>query len=410
MSATAFIADLKIRAKELKARSEFRTLNSVTAYTGRYVWIEGIRYLNVGSNDYLGLSVNAALIARVRSYLDKGTGNCSSRLILGNSTLYRQVEDLIAEWKDMDRALVLSSGYAINVAVMQSLAVSQRRTIFLFDRLVHASMIDGVRATGKKWESFKHNDLIDLERLLIKYHNDKEVWHIVVLTEAVFSMDGDLAPILDILMLAKKYDVLCYIDEAHALGVYGVEGSGFSREFRFKDYPNVISVGTFGKSVGVGGAYIAATSVMTEHFINTMRSFIYSTALAPVVLGTIFESIKIIRSHPELGKSLIRKSIFLRKALKDELKHHTANPSIIHTEMLAATSPIIPVTVGSSEVALALSNHLRRNGIWAPAIRPPTVRRNCARIRLSLNDLLLESDLKDVVASIADFFKNENVR
>ncbi len=390
-----FFAKLQTQAAGRSAALNTRALTTIDAYTGRTVTIAGKEYLNFAGNDYLGLSVHPVLLQRAQAYLAQAGGNCSSRLILGNNSLYDKLETRLAIWKGMESVLVLSSGYALNVAALNAMAQLMPNIVFLLDKLVHASLIDGVRLSHKHWERFPHNQLTQLEELLAK-HN-KAGRQCVIVTEAVFSMDGDRAPLAELLRLTRKYKALCYIDEAHAVGVFGTAGEGFSREFNFAAYPEVISVFTFGKAFGAAGAAIATAAPLRDAFINTMRSLIFSTALPPVVLGTILESLKLLSApaNTQWGAELLAKAAQLRTRLAQQ-----------GIDTAASESQLIPVITGSNERALALAEALRNAGIWAPAIRPPTVPPATARVRLSLNALLRNEDIERAVQCIGQFFAN----
>lgn len=323
---------------------------------------------NFSSNDYLGLSQHPGVKeAYQRSIAQHGAGATASRLLYGGSAPHHQLEKFISEAKGTEAALTFSSGYATAVGAITS--ILRKGDTVILDKLCHASLIDGARMSGATLRVFPHNNLTKLEHLLSN-HPPGNASRTLVITESIFSMDGDTAPLLEINRLSKQYGALLMVDEAHALGILGKTGMGLAEHLGIQDQID-FHMGTLGKAAGVAGGYIAATQVWIDLLINKARSLIYSTAPPPGQAAAAVKALQIISS--EEGSAL-------RAQLWKNITafHHSANLST------APTSAIIPWVVGSSDAALQLSTKLRQKGYLIPAIRFPTVPKNTARLRITL--------------------------
>ena len=323
--------------------------------------------LNFCSNDYLGLARHSLLKQRSAEFMARyGAGSTASRLICGSYECFEHVEKKLADLKQTESALILNSGFQANVSVLPALA--SPGTLILSDQWNHNSLIQGALLARCRKIVFKHNDLADLRRLLVK-NRDRGFNRILIVTESVFSMDGDQSDIDALVALAAEFQALLVVDEAHATGVLGEEGMGLSCG-RNVD----VVIGTFGKACGSFGSYIACSEKLRDYFINCCSGFIYTTALPPSVIGSIDAALDLIPTLKKERLELYRKADFVRSSLK-ELNYNTG-PS---------TTQIIPIIVGDEQGTMELSNWLERNGILATAIRPPTVPKGQSRIRLTLS-------------------------
>lgn len=343
--------------------------------------------INFASNDYLGLAhhpqIQAAYQEAVAQY---GSGSTASRLICGTQPPHQELESLLAEAKRTEAALSFSTGYATSVGVLTAL-LKKGDTVIL-DKLCHASLIDGARLSGAIIRVYPHNHLSKLENLLASTEKKAtSKTRTLVVTESVFSMDGDVAPLQKISQLTRQYNSLLMVDEAHALGVNGPTGMGLAEELNIQNDID-FHMGTLGKAAGVGGGYLAAKQVWIDLLINRARSFIYSTAPPPAQAAAAAEAIKLIRSDE--GKRLRAKLWKNIQTFRDAV-HINGD----------ATSAIIPWMVGESDAALALSTKIRSHGMLVPAIRYPTVPPNTARLRITLRATHQEEEIIKLAKLIA---------
>ncbi len=355
---------------ELDAASLRRTLRPVDSPQLTHAHICGSRLLNFASNDYLGLANHPAVKSAYQGAVEIwGAGSGSSRLICGSLQPHRQLESYLAEAKGKEAALVFANGYATSVGTLSGLL--RKGDTVILDKLSHASLIDGARLSGATIRVFPHNDLAKLEKLLESVtQKSTDESRTLVVTESVFSMDGDIAPLREIIVLKEKYGALLLVDEAHGLGIYGPSGMGLAEHLGCSSGID-LHMGTLGKSAGVAGGYIAAKKAFIDLLVNRARSFIYSTAQPPAQSAAALAGLQIIRS--EEGSAL-------RKRLWSNIQQFAD-----HTQRELPTSAIIPWHVGCSAEALALSKKLQEShGIFAPAVRYPTVPRNTARLRITL--------------------------
>jgi 8-amino-7-oxononanoate synthase len=377
---------IKQELEILKEQNSYRSINSFLHLDSKYIKLNKKKYINLSSNDYLSLSSNKNLKLKIlessENYL---TSHSSSRLITGSSELFEQVENKISEFKSKESALIFNSGYSANLGIIQSL--TNKNSLFLVDKNCHASIIDGIRLGKSDFKRFKHNDLEDLEKLLEKSDPEKIKW---VLVESVYSMDGDILDIIKLVGLKKKYkNTYLYIDEAHGTGVFGKTGKGLTEGF--SAHIDII-IGTFGKALAGFGAFVACSKNIREYLINNCRSFIYSTALAPINLITVLFALKFIAENPNIGNLLLKKSLYVR----DEI-------SKIGYDTLNSHSQIIPIILGSNKKALELSEYLKSNGYWAQAIRYPSVSKGSERVRLSLTAGIEETEINQLLLLLNEY-------
>jgi len=335
--------------------------------TGK-VYREAKEYFDFSSNDYLGLAGHERLKkASCQAVELLGTSASASRLLSGDLEIFHRLEEQVANFKGKESALVFNSGYQANTGIISALC--GRASAVFCDRLSHASIIDGVRQSGAKLFRFEHNDANYLEGLLRKEGGKFE--NCLIVTETIFSMDGDKAPLKEIVDIKERYNCLLMVDEAHATGVFGYSGSGMAEQEGLAEKIDLI-MGTFGKALGGFGAYLACSEAVKQYLINFSRSFIYSTALPPGVIAANIEALNVVRDEPERRKTLLANAAYFRSRLEGaglEVK---------------GDSQIVPVIVGESDRAAELSRELEGSGYWVLAIRPPTVPAGQARLRFSL--------------------------
>lgn len=381
------IEQMQQELQELKEKSNLRKLPAIT-HEGRNVIVDGQRMLNLSSNDYLGLANDRQLRQEFRESLTTETflpTSSSSRLLTGNFGIYDRLEQQLADSFGTEAALTFNSGYHANTGILP--AVSNTHTLILADKLVHASLIDGIRLSAAKCIRYRHNEYNQLERLLQVNHSEYE--RIIVVTESIFSMDGDEADLRKLVRLKKQYpNVLLYVDEAHAFGVRGQRGLGCAEE---QDCINDIDflVGTFGKALASAGAYIVCRKVIREYLINKMRTFIFTTALPPVTVQWTSFMLERLAGFRQRRETLRFLSNQLREALKN--KGYDC-PS---------TSHIVPLITGESCVAIRKAEELQRKGFYALPVRPPTVPEGTSRIRFSLTAEIRESEMEKLINEIS---------
>ena len=345
-----------------------RTLRPVDSCNAGKVCRDDRELVNLSSNDYLGLAnhhnVKLALQEATEQF---GVSSCASRLLSGDMNIHHTLEEEIASRSGKRRALVFSSGYQANVGIISAL-VGKGDAIFS-DRLNHASIIDGIGLSRARCFRFRHNDLEHLETLL-KKHSDGFQTRLIV-TETLFSMEGDQSPVEGIVALKDKYGALLMVDEAHATGVYGPRGRGLVAEKGLTERVELI-MGTFSKALGGFGAYVAGSTPIVEFLINTCRSFIYSTALPPGIAAANLAALETIEKEPHRQTVLRENATWFRNTL------------IARGYDVRGSSQIVPLVVGDAERAVAAGKALEEKGFWVLPIRPPTVPAGEARLRFSL--------------------------
>lgn len=370
--------DRKYQAElEGLAQSDMLRSLKTTRAEGTYIYMDGRRMINLSSNDYLGIATRGDLAQEVEAELHRlgGAGSTSSRLMTGNYEEYQRLEDLLAERFAREAALVFGSGYHMNVGIVPALADSS--TIILADRLVHASMIDGIRLSGCRFERFRHNDLAHLERLLNKYTGAERI---IVMVESVYSMDGDCADLKGLVALKERYpSVMLYVDEAHAIGVFGDTGLGLAEATGTIQQIDLL-LGTFGKALAGMGGYLICSEVIKRYLVNRCRSLIFSTALPPLTIAYDRLAFEALPRYTAERQRLKASSEHLRQRLGE---WGLQTPSQSH---------IIPIVIGGAQQTVQLAERLQALGYYALAVRPPTVPEGSCRLRLSLT---AEIDLAD---------------
>lgn len=366
-----------------------RRLRTIEPLDSRRISVGNREFLNFSSNDYMGLASRPELAERAWEYAKRwGSGSRASRLICGNISPFEIVEKKLAEGKKTEAALVFASGFQLNASVLPAILDSRilgAAPLVFSDRLNHASMHHGCRVSGVRQIRYNHLDLDHLEALLKKHTSIPGPRFI--LSESVFSMDGDQSDILGLIQLKERFDAFLYIDEAHSTGVYGKNGFGFSSY-----YPGKIdlAMGTFSKALGGFGAYAACSQLLKDYLVNRADGFIYSTAPSPPMLGAMDAALDLL---PTLSPE--------RKMLKEKSKKTREGFQSAGLNIGLSSSQIIPVVLGSEEAALAASAALDEEGILAAAIRPPTVPKGASRIRFSLSAAHTAADIDFLVDAAA---------
>ncbi len=363
-----------------------RNLRSVSCRNGNFYGAIGQPLIDASSNDYLGLSQHSLVRARAAEWaLCYGAGAPSSRLVTGTRDITLALESKIAAFKRCEAALLFSTGFQANATVIPALArvgnSKAGKTTIFSDALNHASIIHGIRSAHCTVEIFRHNDIDHLEELL-----ESHTGHKLIITESVFSMDGDRSNLPMLVRIAEQYGAILYVDEAHATGVLGPEGRGLAAECGGID----IVMGTLGKAVGSFGAYIAGSQVLIDYLVNRCAGFIYTTALPPPVLGAVDAALDLIPTLDNERHQLVTNAQRLRDAL---------NISGIGT--LDSTTQIVPAIIGSEKDALAAAKKLGDAGILAVAIRPPTVSPGTSRLRFALSSSIDESNMGYLIDEVS---------
>jgi 8-amino-7-oxononanoate synthase len=365
---------LEIRLAALRQQGLLRELRRVDSPQGKQIQIGGKTLLNFSSNDYLGLANHLALReAAVRAVEKFGVGAGASRLICGSLAPHHELEEALAAFKGTEAALSFSSGYATAVGTI--CALLGKNDIIILDKRVHACIVDAARLSGAALRVFKHNDLGDLERILKsvsgKSGSQPPAASLLVVTESVFSMDGDSSPLPGLVDLKEQYGAWLMVDEAHATGLYGERGQGLASQLGVANRIE-IQMGTLGKALGTSGGYVAGSRKLVDYLVNRARSFVFSTAPPPAAAAAATEAIRLV--HSADGDTL-RQQLWQRVG---EFTPEIRNPKS------TIPSAIIPFIVGGEPAAVAFSAGLCERGFFVPAIRYPTVARGAARLRITL--------------------------
>ncbi|GAB6164698.1 8-amino-7-oxononanoate synthase [Thermostilla marina] len=377
------LAWLNAALEERKAQDLYRSLRDRGSAQRAQIVLDGRQLVNFGSNDYLGLACDERVCRAVVEAVERfGWGAGASPLVTGHSTLHRRLEEKLADFEDTEAALVFPSGFAANCGTLASLA-SQGDVIFN-DRKNHASLWDGSRLSRADVRVYPHNDVRALAKLLERYA--ARYRRRVIVTDTVFSMDGDLAPLPELAELAEKYEAILVVDEAHATGVFGEKGTGVVEHFGLKTRVPV-RIGTLSKALGSQGGFVAGDRCLIEWLVNHARSYIYSTASPAAVAAGSLAALEIVRTEPHRRRELLECAEGLRRALRAQ--GWRLGPS---------ESQIVPVIVGTPDRAVRLSAALYERGFFVPAIRPPTVPEGEACLRISV----IQPHCEEAVARLID--------
>lgn len=372
--------------QERESQLLLRTLHNIGKRKGGNIIIDGKELIDLSSNDYLGLADHPSLLQESKRMAEEyGTSSSASRLMSGDLHIHHLLEEVVADFKGKEASLVFGSGFLANIGIIS--AICQKTDAVFSDRLNHASIIDGILLSGAQFFRFRHNDIGHLENLLKKERAKFKKALIVI--ETIYSMDGDRPPLKEIVNLKKKYNCILMVDEAHATGIFGRNGAGIVEEEDLTHEVDII-MGTFGKALGSYGAYVAASKKTIDYLVNRARSFIYSTALPPSVIGANLTAIEIIKKEPFRRKILLEHVEYFRGLLKNKGFN------------TRGSSQIIPVVIGDNTKAIIVANMLQQHSIFALPIRPPTVPRGEERIRFSVTCYHSEEILYKVAEVLND--------
>ncbi|MGL1933974.1 MAG: 8-amino-7-oxononanoate synthase [Fibrobacterales bacterium] len=368
--------------EKIHALGTNRRLRTITSAPGRALTVEGSEYLNFASNNYLSLANHPSIIAQTQQSLtSKGSGSTGSRLLGGNFQEHHTLEDKIATLKNSEGALLFNSGYNANIGLLTTFAHSD--THIFSDKLNHASIVDGIQLSGAKLHRYRHCDMEHLETLLKKYHGSK-----IIITDALFSMDGTIAPLETICELAERYEAMVIVDEAHSDGIYGIDGHGLVSELHLTHKVDLV-MGTFGKAYGCFGAVVTGKEILVEYLIQKCRSFTYTTSLPPFMISAISAALDTAQAEPWRRENLLEKSALVRTRLME--KGFDLGGSVSH---------IIPIIIGSNASAVAMAQDLEKMGLWIPAIREPTVPHGTARLRININADHTDQDIEQLITAL----------
>lgn len=360
-----------------------RTLESAQ---GSHVVVNGRELLNFCSNDYLGLANHPDVVAAFQQAAARyGVGSGASHLVCGHSVEHEALEQELAAFTGRERALLFSTGYMANTGIVQVL-VGRGDAVFE-DRLNHASLIDGGLSSGAQFQRYRHNDVAHLAELLEKSSAEKKL----IVTDGVFSMDGDVAPLPELAALACSHDAWLMVDDAHGVGVLGGQGGGVAEHFSLTARDVPVLMGTLGKGAGSFGAFVAGDAVLIDYLINTARPYIYTTALPPAVAAASRASLAIIRNGDAL-----------REKLRVLIRYFREGAIGLGLELMPSETPIQPLLLGSNERALAWSATLEAKSCLVGAIRPPTVPVGQARLRITLTAAHALADVDHLLQSLAE--------
>ena len=375
--------NLSSQLVELEAKSLLRKRRVVTGAQSTRLVVDGKTHLSFCSNDYLGLANHPALIeALTRGARDYGVGAGASPLISGHMSAHEQLEIALADFVDLPRALYFSNGYMANTGVIPALA-GPGDEIFS-DALNHACIIDGARLSRAAVQVYSHADMGDLARLLDASRGARKL----VVSDAVFSMDGDIAPISELVTLCERFDAWLLLDDAHGFGVLGAKGRGVLEQFAIRS-KNVVYMGTLGKAAGVSGAFVAGQADVIEWLVQRARTYVFSTASPPALAVALLESLRIIERESWRREQLQILAARLREGLAK-----------LPWTLLPSSTAIQPLIIGENEAALKVMAKLQEMSIWVPAIRPPTVPAGTARLRISLSAAHTQGDIDKLIAGL----------
>lgn len=359
--------------------SQFRSPRTYTPIDATHVMYEGSTYLMMASNNYLGLTHHPRVKDRALQAIQHyGTGSGGARLTSGSFPLFQELEHRLAQWKDCEKVLTFTAGFMANLGTISALV--HKGDIIFSDELNHASLIDGCRLSGANVQVYPHKDVAGLESLLSQ---SKHYGMRFIITDGVFSMDGDIAPLPELLELAERYDALLIVDDAHATGVIG-EGRGTAHHFHCKS-PRIITTGTMSKALGSIGGYVCGFSTVIDYIINHSRPFIFATALSPADIGASIGALEVLAEEPSVYQKLRSNTEYMHKALQ--------SLGISSSD----DTPIFPIIIGSNEDTVEASHLCEREGIILSGIRPPTVPVNTGRLRLTVTAAHTEEELQRVI-------------
>lgn len=369
--------------EQREALSQTRQRLQVDSPQAKQLTVDGKQYLNFSSNDYLGLANNTEALRAVKSQLEQsGFGSGASHLITGHHIIHEQLENEVADFLQRDSAITFSTGYMANLAILQSLA--KKGDLIIADKLNHASLIDGAKLSDAHAVRYQHCNLQALEKRLKKEAANK--W---VVTDSVFSMDGDIAPLNEIAELCKKYNAHLMVDDAHGFGVLGKNGRGCVEYFNLDQNALPVVMGTFGKALGSFGAFVSGSKIVTDYLMQFARSYLFTTALPASVAAASLSNLKLIKNDDRLNKQLT-----------DNIGYFKSQCKINNIPLLLSETAIQPLLIGCSRKLVTMNDLLTQNSILVGAIRPPTVPKNSDRLRITLTALHTNADINYLIKNL----------
>jgi len=379
------VQELSAELDRLRDDGLYRSRTVLDGAQGVRIVIDGRAYVSFASNDYLGLAADPRVIEAVRkAAVEYGVGAGASHLLYGHGRAHHALEEMLAECVGYPRALLFSSGYMANLGVVTALC--GRDDEIFADRLNHASLNDAMVLSRARFRRYAHLDVDALERMLVASH----ARHKLVVTDGVFSMDGDIAPVPQLLAVCERHDAWLLLDDAHGFGVLGPHGAGTLSHFGIES-DRVITMGTLGKAAGVCGAFVAAHGVVTDYLVNRARTYIYTTALPPMLAAALLESVHLLRAENH-------RRTHLRMLIETLVAELRAAPG----RLLPSTTAIQPFVLGEAKAAVAASRRVAARGLLVPAVRPPTVPRGTARLRISLSAAHSVADVHALAAALRE--------
>lgn len=365
-----------------KQKGLYRQRKVLQRLSGTQRCYNGKNFYSFSSNDYLGLAKHPAVIKSFKEAVDRyGVGSGSSHFLGAYNRFHQELELGLAEFLNFPKVLVFSTGYMANLGILGSLL--PRRAGLFADKLSHASLIDGAKLSAALFKRYPHNNLISLE----KHLTQSTAKHKFIITEGVFSMDGDIALLPSLTEIAQKFSSTLLVDDAHGIGVLGKNGAGISEHFNCK--PDILS-GGFGKAFGCFGGFVAANEVIIENLIQFARPYMYTTALPPALAKAAHTSLLLLQTES-----------WRREKLQNLIRHFKKMAKHLDLPVLPSDTPIQPILVKNNEQTMALARYLLQNGILVNAIRPPTVPENACRLRISLSTLHSENEINRLLEQIA---------
>lgn len=385
--------DLYSDLQQRKQANLFRSTRVVQSPQGPHLTVDGQDYLAFCSNDYLGLANHPKIIEAFKSAADQyGVGSGAAHLVNGHFELHEKLENELAQWTGRESALLFSTGYMANMGVIASL--TNKDDAVFEDKWNHASLLDGGLLSGARFQRYLHNDLDNLESKL----NKSEARRKLVVTDGVFSMDGDKADLTALSTLAEQHDAWVMVDDAHGMAALGATGAGLCEEQCVNQNQIQILMGTLGKGFGTAGAFVAGSKELIEYLTNFARPYIYTTAMPPAISAATLASLDIIKNEPQR-----------RDQLNTLIQYFRNEVAGLGLTLMDSATAIQPILVGDAEKALAMSHALREKGLMVTAIRPPTVPKDTARLRVTLSASHTMSDIDQLISGL-EFAKQQVIQ
>ena len=387
-------ADFSTLLSELAQADQLRTRRVVSSAQGPFLTVDGRDYLAFASNDYLGLANHPRVVTAAKRAIDRyGVGAGASHMVSGHMTPHHELEHALARFCGLPKAVYFGSGYAANLGILTSLAA--RGDNIFADKLNHACLNDGALLSRANFKRYAHGDFGKLRaQLAVQAENASNTARNLIVTDAVFSMDGDIADLPALLKLAEEFNALLIVDDAHGFGVLGKTGRGALEHFGLLNHRSrdrIVYMATLGKAAGVYGAFVAGHEDVIEWILQSARTYLFSTATPPMIAAALIESLAIIDEDHER-----------RTHLKGLIELFADSLKLKHCKFPYSETAIQPIIVGDNSRALYFADELRKRGIWVPAIRPPTVPAGSARLRVSLNAEHTQADVMDLMMALTD--------